>query len=140
MQARARIAGFTLVEITLSIVIISMAAATLVGVMATAAQRSADVMVQTQAAAIADAYLQDVLSRNFPPAMDNVDDYNLFHAGARDRLGNAIAGLTGYQVQVVVAPMSMGPVSAANSRLVTVTVTGPTGTRTLLSGYKMRHP
>jgi MSHA pilin protein MshD len=74
---------------------------------------------------------------------DNVNDYNGFGmatgAGIRDITGNAIAGLSGYAAQVVVAPSALGDVPAAESLLITVTVTGPDGSTVALDGYRTRY-
>lgn len=145
-------AGFTLVELVVAIVIIAMAATTIVGVMSAVSTRSADVMVQVQAMNVADAYLREILAQPFADpdgiggemtrtAFDDVNDYDgLSNAGAEDQYGNAVAGLNGYQVGVVVAAAALGAIPAAQSRLITVTVTGPTQTMTLLRGYKTMHP
>lgn len=74
---------------------------------------------------------------------DNVNDYNGFGmaagAGIRDITGNAVAGLSGYAAQVAVAPSALGDVPAAESLLITVTVTGPDGTTVALDGYRTRY-
>lgn len=74
---------------------------------------------------------------------DNVNDYNGFGmvagAGIRDITGNAIAGLSGYAAQVAVAPSALGDVPAAESLLITVTVTGPDGSTVALNGYRTRY-
>ena len=149
--------GFTLIELVVAMVIITMAATTIVGMMSAVATRSADTMQQIQAGNIADAYMCEILSRPFADpnvdgeiaraAFDDVDDYNnLPVAGPSDRFGNAIAGLNDYQVSVLAAPtaLNVNPVGlslpAAQALLVTVTVTSPSGFITILSGYKTQHP
>jgi MSHA pilin protein MshD len=139
--ARARRdAGFTLVEIVVAMVIIATASVTLVGVMSSVSERSATAMQQVQAANVADAYLRQIMARPFPPAAGNVDTFNLYHASAQDQFGTAIGGLTEYQVNVAVVQAAWNAIPAAQSRLITVTVTSPTQAVTILRGYKTAHP
>jgi len=79
---------------------------------------------------------------------DNVNDYNGFSMGPgiTDITGNAIAGLGGYTVMPVTvvgqafAAFGGGrAISAADSLLVTVTVTGPGNTTATLHGYRVRY-
>ena len=53
--------GFTLVELLVSIVIVSIAASTILGVLSMTTAGSADPMIRHQAAAIAEAYLEEIL-------------------------------------------------------------------------------
>ena len=106
--------GVTLVELVVSIVIIGIAASTVLGVFATTSASSADPMIRHQAAAIAEAYLEEIRLRAFDDPdgsdseasrvdFDDVDDYDgLTDVGARDQFGNAIAGLSDYTVSVTV--------------------------------------
>ena len=61
--------------------------------------------------------------------------------GITDLTGAAIPGLGGYTATVSVANQALAPVPASESLLITVTVTGPTGTNTkvVLDGYRMRY-
>jgi MSHA pilin protein MshD len=79
---------------------------------------------------------------------DNVNDYNGFSMGPgiTDITGNAIAGLGGYTViPVTVAGQAFAAfgggraIPAADSLLVTVTVTGPGNTTATLHGYRVRY-
>ena len=74
---------------------------------------------------------------------DNVNDYNSLPTmlGITDLTGAAIPGLGGYTATVSVANQALAPVPASESLLITVTVTGPTGTNTkvVLDGYRMRY-
>jgi len=74
---------------------------------------------------------------------DNVNDYQGFSmAGVVDIAGAAISGLAAYSASVTVAQQALnGPpaVPAAESLLITVTVTGPGSTSVQLSGYRTRH-
>ena len=79
---------------------------------------------------------------------DNVNDYNGFSMGPgiTDITGAAIAGLGGYTVMpVTVTGQAFGAfgggraIPAADSLLITVTVTGPGNTTATLHGYRVRY-
>ena len=141
--------GVTLVELVIAITIVAIAATAVMGAMSTVTTRTADAMVQQQAVALAQAYLEEVLQRpvgdpdGIEPesgrgSWDDIDDYNgLADTGARDQFGNAIAELSGYNVTVAVVPTSaMTGVPSTAARRVDVTVTGPGGVTVALSGYR----
>lgn len=146
---RARQQGVTLVELIVAITIVAIAATTILGTMATVASRSADAMVQQQAIAIGQAYLDEILQRwvvdpnGTPPdtgrgSWDLVDQYNgLSDVGAHDQFGNAIAALSAYNVSVsVVASTALAGVPAGAARRIDVTVTRAPNVSVLLSGYR----
>ncbi len=151
-----REAGFTLIELIVSIVVISIAVTGVIGVLSDISLRSGVSMVQAQATQIASAYLNEVLSRPFADPdgipnepsrdlFDDVADYNgLVNAGARDQFNNAIPGLAQYAVNVQVSTPpagSLGTVPQASMYLVTVTVNEPTtGVRVVLKGYRTLYP
>ncbi|HZW59949.1 MAG TPA: type II secretion system protein [Woeseiaceae bacterium] len=143
--------GVTLVELLVSIVIVAIAASTILGVLAMNTSASADPMLRHQASAIAEAYLEEVMLRAFvdPDGMDgessraaydDLDDYDgLFDTGARDQFGNAIPGLDGYSVSITVVPTSaLPPVPAGDARRVDVSVSRGAAINILLSGYRTR--
>jgi MSHA pilin protein MshD len=136
MRSLRRDCGFTLIEVIVAMVIIAMAATTIVGLMSTVATRSAETMLQTQANDIADTYLREFLVRPFAD-LSGAND-----VGARDQFGNPLAGLGGYQVVVTVAPLlvPLGAIPVGQAQLVTVMVTAPTQAVTILHGYKTDHP
>jgi len=72
---------------------------------------------------------------------DNVSDYNglVVGPGITDLTGAAIAGLNAYTASVTVANQALGVVPAADSLLITVTVTGPGDTTVVLHGYRVRY-
>ena len=55
--------GVTLIEMVVAITIVAMAATTILGAMGAVASRSADAMLQQQAIAIAQAYLDEIMQR-----------------------------------------------------------------------------
>lgn len=147
--------GVTLIELLLALVIAGIAAATLYGAMAAFSARSADPMLRQQSLALAESYLEEILLQPFsdpatgtpcppaPPAradFDNVCDYaGLSDNGARNRFGESIAALAGYQVSVSVTPTAWQGLSADQVLYVQVQVQDPAGSRLLLGSYRVRH-
>lgn len=143
--------GATLVELLVSIVIVSIAASTILGVIAMTTAGSADPMIRHQAAAIAEAYLEEVLLKPLTDPngidgegaradFDDLDDYDgLSDAGARDQFGNPIAGLDAYNVAISVTPSAaLAAVPAADAMRVDITVTHASDVNFVLSGYRTR--
>jgi prepilin-type N-terminal cleavage/methylation domain-containing protein len=145
---KPRQTGMTLIEVVIATVIIAIAGSTIVGLLASMARHSADAMSQAQSTSIARAYLNEILARSFQcsgtPALrrdfDCVGRYHGLDEPPTDRFGTAIPNLSGYRVQVTVSPVALGPISAADARLIVVTVTDAFGGRTVLSGIKTDHP
>jgi MSHA pilin protein MshD len=152
-------AGFSLLELLMVIVIVSVALVGVMSVFITATKGSADPMVRQQAQLIAEAYLEEILLKKFyepdtntvcPAAeasrsdYDNVCDYSGLSEAPKNQLGTAISGLSGYSVQVTVVRNSTvnlngvtNPSSASVRVLrVDVTVTAPDGNSITLSGYR----
>lgn len=151
--------GVTLVELVISIVIISIAVTGVLLVIQRNTLSSANPMVTYQSIAIGEAYLEEILLQDFvepgtagpdsgPEAgetratYDDVSDYhNLTDNGARDRTGTAIVGLEDYSVTVSVTVEALGDITQAsgNAKRVVVTVTGPDGQAIPLSGYRTNY-
>jgi MSHA pilin protein MshD len=143
--------GATLIELTLSIVVIAIAASAVLGLLSRTVGRSADAMVMSQAVAIAEAYLEEITLKAYADpdgvdgeatraAFDDVDDYHgLVDVGARDQFGTALAALAQYSVTVSVATSAaLTGVPQADSERIDVRVTYPGNGVVLLSGYKTR--
>jgi MSHA pilin protein MshD len=142
--------GVTLVELIISIVVISVGLTGILIVITRNTRSSADPMVQHQSVAIAEAYLEEALLKDFTDpdgtnvgetrsTFDNVDDYNgLNNVGVIDQTGTAVASLSMYNVTMQTSSATaLGTgVTAANTILVTVNVTGPNGATFTLSGYR----
>ena len=156
MHRIRRQTGATLIELVVSIVVISVGLAGILLVMNRNVSSSGDPVVQHQAIAIAEAYLEEILAKEFTdpdggetggpeagetrPTFDDVNDYNgLSNAGARDQNDNAIAGLGGYNVGVTVVNQAWNGIPVADTLLATVTVTGLGGVSITLSGYRTRY-
>jgi MSHA pilin protein MshD len=143
--------GATLIELTISIVVIAIAASAVLGVLSSTVGRSADAMALSQAVAIAEAYLEEIALKPFAdpdgidgeasrPSFDDVDDYDgLVDFGARDQFGNALAPLAQYGVAVAVSPSTgLAGVPGADARRIDVVVTYPGNGTVALTGYKTR--
>ncbi len=137
--------GASLVELVITIVIISIALIGILGVVNLSVKHSADPVVQQQAIAIAESYLEEILllpvtdpdgsnTGETRATFDNVEDYDgLNDIGATDQNGNTISGLENYTITVSVSDQI---ISAVSMKAVTVSVVRA-GTDTIsLSGYK----
>jgi len=147
-----RPAGFTLIELIVAITVVAIAATTLLGAIASISSRSADAMLQQQAIAIAQAYLDEIAQRwvvdpnGTPPntgrgSWDLVDQYNgLNDIGAHDQYGNAITGLGAYNVSVSVSQSSALPnIASSAARRIDVTVTTAPNVSVTLSAYRTNY-
>ena len=147
----ARESGATLIELVISIVVISIAVSAVLGLLSSTASHSADSMVLSQAVSIAEAYLEEVSLKPLADPdgadgessridFDDVDDYDgLVDVGARDQFGNAIAALASYTVSVSVVPSSaLTGVPSADAARVDVRVRFSPSVDMSLSGYRTR--
>lgn len=138
--------GATLVELIITIVIISTALTGIMSVVNITTGHSADPMVQHQAIAIAESYLEEILllptidpdgtnTGETRATFDNIADYQaLSDIGAKNQLGETITGLSLYTIDVTItSPMTINGISMTR---VKVDVSRQ-GTDTIsLSGYK----
>jgi MSHA pilin protein MshD len=144
--------GFTLIELIVAITIVAIVVTTILGAIAAIASRSADAMMQQQAVAIAQAYLDEILQRwvidpnGTPPntgrgSWDLVDQYNgLVDVGAKDQFGNSIAVLSAYTVSVsVVQSTALPGITAIAARRIDINVSGPPNVNIALSGYRTNY-
>jgi len=106
--------AFTLVELVISIVIISIALIGTLLATSLTSKYSANPEVYLQAAALGQAYLDEIMTKDFPTGFPcasppvggrsqytNVCDYqSLSDSGAHDMYGNAITGLGSYNIAV----------------------------------------
>ena len=145
---RAR--GVTLVELIVSIVVIGVALAGVMVVIVRNTSASADPLIWHQAVIVGEAYLEEILTKNFTAdgvegsrdLYDDVMDYNgLTDSPPRDQNGTAIAALAGYSVNVQVATEALNDITLASGNAVRaqVTVTMPTGGSVVVSGYRTNY-
>jgi MSHA pilin protein MshD len=138
--------GVTLIELILSIVIISIALTGILTVMNQTVNHSADPLIQHQGIAIAESYLEEILLQSYGnpsggysgtdrSQFDDVDDYNgLSDVGVKDQQGNSVATLSNYTVSVTVSGATLA--DGILSKKVVVSVSGG-NTNLSLAGYKM---
>lgn len=111
--------GFTLIEIIMTIVVLAAGLLGIVSIYIQTVVRSADPMLNLQALALAEGYLEEILGTRCtegpePAANRDFRDRVLQYNGLDDHpptdiAGNALAGLEHYRVQVVVTHTALGP-------------------------------
>ena len=151
-----RQSAFTLVEIIVTIVVVSIASVALMS-FANVVRSSADPVIQQQATTIAEAYLEEILGRSFDDPQggetgndegeagrsdyDDVKDYRSLAAGpAADQFGNPVAALAAYTVTVNISNTALDSIAAADALRIDVSVSHPAISNILLSGFRTRYP
>jgi MSHA pilin protein MshD len=135
--------GFSLIELILTIVVLAIALTVIFLALDTSIAHSADPMVESQAVAIGQAYLGEILDKSYtdlpcPAACtqadyNDIDDYNgLVNDGAENQFGQPIAGLAAYDVRVTVTDTTLYGVPA---KRITVTVTHTPDVDLTLAAY-----
>ncbi|MDD2800858.1 MAG: prepilin-type N-terminal cleavage/methylation domain-containing protein [Methylococcales bacterium] len=135
--------GVTLIELVLSMVIISIALVGILSVINLTVRHSADPVIEHQALAIAESYLEEISLQAYSGSasidranFDDVSDYNgLNDNGVHDQQGNAVSGLSQYTVSVVVSAAT-ALTGSVNAKQITVSVSGPGVPSLTLVGYK----
>lgn len=157
LRARCQ-AGLTYVELLMAIVIIAIAVSGIMLVYSETVARSADPAIRIQATAIANAYLEEIMSKQFSDPdgtspepessralYDDVGDYASLspNPGPPATPSGASIGLPNYSVAVRVSQSTaLGPaamrVPGSCAWLITVTVTPPVGGggSITVSGYR----
>jgi len=162
---RARHGGATLVELVITIVIIGVAIAGVVGAFSLIAGRSADPLNQTRAVALAQLYMDEILSRKYDDNTpvggvpkqpgctinteeanradyDDVDDYNaISDAAPQNAEGTPLtADYSGFRVSIIVqcAGGEVG-LPPADAKRVDLTVTDPGGQGYSFSVYRANY-
>lgn len=158
--------GFTLIEMIIAIVVISVGLAGILLALGTNVGASADPMIRKQMLVIAEEMLEEILlmpyaTGPFVPvvssqqcgisvlpsraAYDDISDFNGFRtSGICDISGAAVIGLERYNVSVAVAQVALGSASsggeipASDAKQITVTVTHGTD-RIDLTGFRTRY-
>ena len=151
--------GMSLIETIVSIVILSVSMAAITSVLSNSVLNSVNPMIREKAIAVADAYLETVRTQHFvdPDGGDtgtceegddsnraNYDDVNDYDCvedndGARDQLGNLIAGLEGYNVEIDTQNININGAPASQIS-VNVTYDGISNFSVLLNGYRVDYP
>ena len=139
--------GFSLVEVILFIMVVSIALVVVLQAFSLANAGSADPVLRRQSLAIAQALLEEISYKPVTdpgggsPAnraqFDHVDDYDGYTlSGIRSLDGTALSGLGSYQVSISVAQAAFGNVPLADGRRITVTVTDPAGRQLAMDAYR----
>ncbi len=143
-----RQAGTTLIELVISIVIVSIAVSAVLMVFSMNVGYSADPMIRYQAVAIAEAYLEEISLKAFADPgggdgeasrdlYDDADDYHgLVDVGARNQFDAALPGLGDYTVSVTVTQSALPSIAAIDNYLINVTVTHAANINFTLSAYR----
>ncbi|HEV7608413.1 MAG TPA: prepilin-type N-terminal cleavage/methylation domain-containing protein [Steroidobacteraceae bacterium] len=136
---RAR--GVTLVELVVSIVVIATAGVALSSTLAYLNGTGNTSILQAQAQSIANAYLDNIMDKNFAPSpapFDDVNDYDgLDNPVALDLAGNAAGN---FRVQVSVGPGVLNGLPAAAVRRIDVTVAYGATAFVVATGYRTGYP
>lgn len=138
--------GITLIELIIFIVIVGVGIAGILAVMNVTVRSSADPVVHKQMAALAEAILEEVMTKEYNPnatypqppgcpvrnQADDVDDYANCNGanfiGGDATLGaTSIAALAPFQARVVIAAPAAAALNGVDMKGITVTVTGPAG-------------
>lgn len=155
--------GATLVELVITIVIISIAIAGVVGAFSLITGRSADPLNQTRAVELAQLYMDEILTKKYsestPPGgvprqpgnctlgpdsgenrstFNDVDDYNGLSEAPKTHTDNALTGYDGFSVDVTVA-CAGSDVGLANAeaKRIDLTITAPGNQSFVFSAYRV---
>ena len=145
-----RSAAFTLIEILVTIVVISIAGTALMSVYTSLVGRSANPVIQQQALVIAEAYMEEIRLKAFSDpdgvggearaAYDDIQDYNgLPDTRVRDQNGLLIAGLSAYRVNVSVTPQGIASVPNTDAMRIDVVVSHPVIDPVTLSSFRVNY-
>lgn len=140
--------GFTLVELVIVIVVLAAGLVGILSVFNQAVVRSADPVLQQQAVALAEGYMEEILGMSNPGpgpgcstsgggargSWESVGDYDAIDDEAPSNVdGSTIAGLADYRVSVAVVSHTL---SAESGCRITVTVTAPGNISAELNGFR----
>jgi len=142
-------AGVTLVELVVAMVIVGVALAGLVSVYNRASIASTDPLITQQMLAIGETMMEEVMLKPYESTtgtkstraqFDALDDYASYAKQAvTDVDGNAIAGLERYRVAVTVGPAGQTLPSVATSDVKRIVVTVWNGNQNLvLTGWRTK--
>ena len=148
-----RQSGFTLMEVLITIVVLSIAAVSMMSVFVNTVKTSASPIIQHQAAAIAEAYMEEIQLKAFEdPTGDNtgesrstyddIQDYNLLTEVATDQSGTPIVGLSAYTVAVSVTGQALvgtsTTIAGTDSMLIKVSVSHAAIETVSIAGFRTK--
>lgn len=157
MSIKLRSAGFTLVELLVAIVVISVGVVGVLAAYNSSVKGSADALVGKQLVAIAEEMMEEILLKPFPPGSgagaggasdcglagadrsgyDDVRDYHGYQTpNICDISGQAVPGLAGYSVAVTVQVMTLSGLGG----VLRVNVTAARGGQSMsLDGFRTNY-
>lgn len=150
IERRRRMAGVTLIELIVAMVIVGVALAGLVAAYSRASLASVDPLVTQQMVAIAETMMEEVTQKPFAPEANNgagraffndVRDYQAYPASSITSVnGDAIPALARYRVAVAVdQPVLTGMNAGDALRIrVTVSVQGGGVEPLVLTGWRIK--
>lgn len=153
MRFLSRFKGFTLIELVMSITIIGIAVIGTLVAIQTANRFSGDPLLIQQSISIAEAYLEEIVSKQFTtgacpggtrPNFTAICQYNGLNQAPTDQLGNPYSTLSAYNVTVTVdsTTASLGSPSLTPGTQVVridVTVTHPLMPSMTFSVYRTNY-
>ncbi|KDE40078.1 MSHA pilin protein MshD [Nitrincola lacisaponensis] len=110
--------GFTLIELVITLVVLAAGLAGILLVYTNTILRSADPVLQQQAVAVAEGYMEEIQAKRCNPGNTSggqrghwqyVDDYDQLQESPRQIDGTALAELADYQVRIEVTESAFGP-------------------------------
>ena len=137
-------AGFSLVELVVTIVILAVAVGAIVSVYTFVTARSADPMIRTQLVAVAEAYMDEITGKEVDPAVpiddprsqrNHVDPYDgETYEPPSDATGSPMDGLDDYSVEISVDEDAFG--LGSDSREIEVCAAHTSGERVCITGFR----
>lgn len=138
--------GFSFIELVISIVLLALGVAGVLLAYTNTVAGSADPLVRQQAVAVAESYLEEILSKPFDDpdgvdgeasraTYDDVDDFAGLSQEPQLPDGTTL-GLSAYTVTVNLSATSLNGIPAAASWQVNVTVSHTSGESVTLTGYR----
>jgi len=144
--------GTTLIELIITIIVLGIGLSSILLVMNRNTASSADPLILHQGIAIAEAYLEEIVEKQFddPDGVDgeaarnlydDIDDYNaIVNQVPQDQTGNPITGLSNYRVTVTAVKEAISSVPLDDAFRITVSVTTPASSTPLaISAYRTNY-
>lgn len=149
MRARRPPAGFTLVELVISIVVITVGLSGVLTAFNQSVRQSADPLVTKQLLLIAEGLMNEIMGKDFivqpgGTARSNYNDVSDYHGyrqtGIADNEGTLINGLNAYTVTVAVAAANFLEITAKSGDARQITVTASCGNHSIsLVAFRMKY-